>query len=111
MHIGKRAVLAFSAIALLSFTSLSVSGDEVCPNKLGGGEVKDGKYQFQFKSWEWSKAWELNREVRYVFCFCVRNNSQFPIYIDWQGSNLSGFVPPIRISTSMTIMPRMHMTK
>jgi hypothetical protein len=87
MLIRRGAIWLFSTMALISLVTIAVSDENICPKQLNGAEVNDGKHQFQYKSWGWAK------EARHIFCNCVRNNSDtHPLYVDWQGTNLSGFV-------------------
>lgn len=83
----KGTLLGLSAAVSISLTSFSIGAESVCPIQLNGGQVKEAKYQFQFKSWGWP------RDGRHVFCHCIRNDHKdLAVYVDWRGTDLSGFV-------------------
>jgi hypothetical protein len=85
MRIGRAAAWAFGAITL--FVAFAVESAEICPEQLGAGEVNDGKYHFLFKSWGWAASFQ-------PACNCIWNASKAsPLYAEWQGINLRGFVP------------------
>jgi hypothetical protein len=79
------------AIAAAIFAALTIPGiaaESVCPRPLsGGGELRDGRHYFQYKSWTWPE------NGKHFFCNCVRNSSSSTsVFVDWRGTDLSSYI-------------------